>query len=759
MQADEPIVGLATAIQLMPDSTTVYLTDYFSDIKTIDSLVPNKELKMVRMGDSLRIFGDVKNPLSELTVISKGTPYTIVIKKNCKIKHKFSFNAAGKTYTSVQIKGGFNNWNANKGNFALQPSGNYEFSTFVNPSNHQYKLVLNGKEASDPYSKDSVSNGFGAFNNVLKLKDEGVQPMLFAQSFSGEGIEISANGVFEYLVLWQNQKIAHKTNGKTASITIPKIAQGVERSFIRVLAHNGTQITNDLLIPLQNGKVLDNTAQIKRTDKHAYFVYNIMIDRFYNGNTTNDKPLIDARVLPKVNYFGGDIAGITQKIKDGFFQKLGINTVWVSPVVQNPTDAWGYVPKPGTKFSGYHGYWPIALTKIDTRFGTDTEFKELLSVAHSNNMNVLVDYVGHHIHVNHPFFKQHPDWYTSLYLPDGTKNTERWDDQRLTTWFDDFLPTFNYFKPEVVNTMTDTAVYWLKNYDIDGFRHDATKHVPEQFWRALTQKTKNQIIIPQKRSVYQIGETYGSPELISAYVSSGQMDGQFDFNLTDATSGAFIFNQSCKNLANTVQESGKYYGSHHLMGAITGNQDRPRIISFADGSVNPGEDTKLAGWKRNIQVKDTTAYKKVAMHTAFIATMPGIPIIYYGDEIGMPGANDPDSRRLMVFEGLNTAQNRLKNQVAQLAMLRKNNLALIYGDTYVLASTDDVIVYLRKYFGQWALVAINKSTKPTNFTFVPEMVLDIKNFKANFGQKATAATKGIELNLAPQSFEVVTSNN
>ena len=88
------------------------------------------------------------------------------------------------------------------------------------------------------------------------------------------------------------------------------------------------------------------------------------------------------------------------------------------------------------------------------------------------------------------------------------------------------------------------------------------------------------------------------------------------------------------------------------MGNITGNQDMARVISYASQALSTKEDEKEAGWKRDIEVKDTVGYKKLSLLTAFVTTLPGVPIIYYGDEIGMPGAGDPDNRRMMRFDGL-----------------------------------------------------------------------------------------------------------
>jgi cyclomaltodextrinase len=382
--------------------------------------------------------------------------------------------------------------------------------------------------------------------------------------------------------------------------------------------------------------------------------------------------------------------------------------VWLSPITQNPEGAYGLWPEPLTKFSGYHGYWPISNTKIDYRFGDEALFKELIEEAHKQDMNVLLDYVANHVHEEHPLYKEHPEWATELYLPDGTLNTERWDDHRLTTWFDTFMPTLDFSKPEVVETMTDSAAYWVTNYDLDGFRHDATKHIQLDFWRTLTRKVKERT----DRPIYQIGETYGSYELINSYINTGMLDAQFDFNLYDAEVSTFAKNEtSFERLANTLQQGLNYYGSHHLMGNISGNQDKARFISYASGDVSFEEDAKKAGWTREITMSDTTAYKKLAQLQAFNLSVPGIPVIYYGDEYGSIGGNDPDNRRRMKFENLNNQETQLKNTVTSLVNKRRNSMALQYGETKILRADKEVMIIERNYFTEEVYVVFNKTNK------------------------------------------------
>ena len=270
---------------------------------------------------------------------------------------------------------------------------------------------------------------------------------------------------------------------------------------------------------------------------------------------------------------------------------MGINTLWISPISQNPYEAYVEYPSPHRKYSGYHGYWPISLTKIDTRFGTDAELKQLVTESHYRGINIILDYVSHHVHILDPVYKKHPDWFTNINLPDGTKNIRIWDAQRLTTWFDTFLPTFNFNNPQVVEMQSDSAMYWIENYDIDGFRHDAAKHIPDVYWRRLTQKIKqyeeleNQNTKHKEQSdFFQIGETFGSRELIDNYINSGELDAQFDFNLYfDARTVFAVDKESFVKLSNSLQESFNYYGDHSLMGNISGNHDLPRFISLASG--------------------------------------------------------------------------------------------------------------------------------------------------------------------------------
>ncbi len=496
------------------------------------------------------------------------------------------------------------------------------------------------------------------------------------------------------------------------------------RTYLRIYAEDETYLFNDLLLPLQDGKIITDAAQLNRHDQQAQVLYSLMIDRFYNGNASNDWKMNSEEVLDIVDYQGGDIAGITAKIEEGYFDQLGVNTLWISPITQNPWDAWGCYPfehgnkydssKTYTKFSGYHGYWPIYATQLDSRFATPEEFRTLLSTAHAHGINVILDYVANHMHINSPTLQEHPDWHTDSILPDGRRNFELWDEARLTTWFDKHIPTLDLERPEVCEAMTDSALYWLENYELDGYRHDACKHIPESYWRILGQKIAARW---PGRHIWMIGETYGSPELIGSYVKSGMLNAQFDFNVYFTTREALCGLKGMNEVVENELTSLHTYGAHHTMGNISGNHDQIRFASIAGEAIDLHANGKEEGWTQEIGIGDAEkAYKRALLLEVINMTLPGVPCIYQGDEYGEVGANDPDNRHMMRFEGLNEAEQEMRAKVAELIQMRRSSMPLLYGDFIVLESNEDEIKYARIYLGKKVIVTINRKELSYNIT-------------------------------------------
>tara|TARA_B110000467_G_C18317584_1_gene482653 strand:- start:59 stop:2278 length:2220 start_codon:yes stop_codon:yes gene_type:complete len=738
------MISVSTPIQFQNDNTHVYLEDYFVNPSQIDSIETYLEHYWDRTNSRIKFVENPTSTMANLRFWIGGVSYDIPVFKSKKQTVSISLQSSEKA--QVSIFGSFNGWVPEVMSFH---EGTYSKTFLLGDGYHQYLFQIDGQNTLDPNNSDSISNGMGAFNSILSIGDNAKEFCLETAHFDEQAVYVKCIGDCENILAYaDNHQLKTRVENEFIKIDLNQV--DIEKDCIRVWATSGDAISNDLLIPLNNGRVLVNPNLLERSNKHAMQLYFLMVDRFNNGTTKNDYLVADKAIRPIANYMGGDFTGITAKIKSGYFDSLGMNTLWLSPITQNPKEAWGLWNKGGqeSEFSGYHGYWPISTTQIDERFGSEQEFIELIDEAHKHRINILIDHVANHVHQDHPVYQNNKDWATPLYLEDGRMNTELWDEQRLTTWFDSFLPTLDFSNKEVVEAMTDSALFWFENYDIDGFRHDATKHVQIDFWRTLTRKINERVVVPNNRNIYQVGETYGSPELIASYVKTGLLDGQFDFNIYDAAVHAFVNEHgNISRLLEVLEESLKSYGSHHLMANITGNQDKVRFMSYADGSVGFDEDPKKAGWSRTIELQDTLAYKRLQNLAAFTFFIPGIPVIYYADEIGDVGAGDPDNRRMMRFENVSVNESQTREVFSRLAKYRKENMALLFGETRIVYQDENSFILSRKYFDEETLLLVNNSNQQKQFDIEVLSELHSEFIKQ----------QGDLLTLAPCSFNLLSN--
>lgn len=751
---DEEIFGLASVVNLSTDTTTVILNDYFMDVNVIQKISVDSSLSFALSADKkvLKLWANAKAApfLSNLNIQTNKGIYAILVKKNLNELVTFKYTDPTNTVKRVAIRGDMNSWSNTTDTFA-NDNGAWTLSKLMEPGVYQYLINIDGKDQLDSNATDKTSNGNGGYNSILKVALYNSNlPKLNTISVKDGLIEILSDGADKVIAYWQNQSIEIKDN----KITIPKAAAKMNRSYVRVYSFNKFGTSNDLLIPIENGKVITSAANITRLDKEGNIYYFMMVDRFLDGNKGNTQKVIADSLADRANYYGGDLAGITQKIKDGYFSKVGINTIWVSPLNQNPEGAYHEYIAPQRKYSGYHGYWVVSISNVDHRLGTETELKELVAEAHKNKINVILDFVSNHIHMENPIYQQHKDeWFNSIYLADGTKNLRRWNEYDLTTWFDEFLADIDYSKEAPLQMFTDSAVGWIKRFDLDGFRHDAVKHVPQIFWRTLTYKLKKEIEIPQQKHLIQIGETFGSRSLMNSYIGSGQLDAQFDFNVYFDARSAFIEdNVSFDKAKDAVNASLNYFGYHHLMGNITGNHDITRFMAYASKGMSFSDNDRETGWERDLKIVDTLGYRKLQMMTAFITTIPGTPVIYYGDEIGMTGANDPDNRRPMIFDTLNHFQIETKDIASKLCALRKSEMSLMYGTYQDLQCNEAVYCYLRRYFNEVSVIVFNKSDMPQTVD------LNVKQAQiaTHFGSAATFANNQLNVIIPAHSFDIIT---
>ena len=271
-------------------------------------------------------------------------------------------------------------------------------------------LVIAGPD-SRSVSAVKVTSGDGCGVIVLKRKTPAGEAVpsiaTVGSNMGGREFTVRAeNSPAGYLVLWQNTLLDHnfmsyRKNGEF-TVHIPDNAEDMERSYIRIYTYNAEGAGSDILVPVHYGRVMAAASELERTDRQAWIMYQIMVDRFVNGNTANDWKANRPDVLPEADYYGGDLAGIDAKLRGGYFDTLGVNTLWISPITQNPYTVWGLNKDPYTRFTGYHGYWPVYMTRLDPRYGTPEELRGLIADVHGDDKNIILDYVANHLHVESP---------------------------------------------------------------------------------------------------------------------------------------------------------------------------------------------------------------------------------------------------------------------------------------------------------------------------------------------------------------------
>jgi glycosidase len=435
-------------------------------------------------------------------------------------------------------------------------------------------------------------------------------------------------------------------------------------------------------------------------DSVIYFVF---VDRFFDGDPSNNGAPVP-NVAPIANYQGGDWKGVTQKIGANYFNDLGVNTLWLTVPVRNANNFAGKgVGGDNNYYSAYHGYWPYDLDNPEPRFGTLQDLKDLVAAAHAKGIKVLFDYAMVHVQISSPVYQQNPGWF----WPNSWNNGNcicgqgcSWDAQGDRCWFTDYLPHWNYTVPAARNYSVNNAVKWVKDTGADGFRLDAIKHVDISWLTQLRAQITSEVTALQtpKQRFYMVGETYDfyNRDFLKSFVNpKDKMDGQFDFPLRRVIVEAVLLKQTGMDaLASFMDGNDFYYGANAIMSTWVGNHDLPRVIHLAQEPPlwgNQADGGKDRNWSNQPGLPNQRkAFEKLAVAFGVLATNRGAPLIYYGDEYGMPGAGDPDNRRFMQWSGYTADQQWLRNRVARLFKIRAAHPALRWGARTTLKANADL---------------------------------------------------------------------
>ncbi len=476
---------------------------------------------------------------------------------------------------------------------------------------------------------------------------------------------------------------------------------------------DGNGNTNSL-VAAQTCEVWTCETPVLGYDWRDAVLYFVFVDRFLDGNPGNNGAPTTAD--PGADYEGGDFAGVLDKIEEGYFTDLGVNTLWLTVPMQNPNNK--EIGADGHYYSGFHGYWPSDLETTEERFGTMAELKAVVDAAHAKGMKVIVDYAMNHVHDSAKVYTDHQDWFWPNSNGAGGNcvcgEGCGWDgDQGRRCWFRDYLPDFNFQNAAARKFSIDNALWWIDQTGVDGFRLDAVKHIEDQWLLDLRSRVSAEVESVTQQHFYMVGETFtGDKGLIKYYVKPSMLDGQFDFPLRVSLTRTVLMRKApMTELSDFLASNDNYYGSG-VMSTFIGNHDMPRSIHFAQDTSpwdNEWDGGQNLAWNNKPGLPSgTSAFERLANAFTVLFTSKGVPLIYYGDEIGLPGAGDPDNRRFMQWSGYSAGQTLLLNRIKKLTKIRADHKALRQGTRTIIGVTNDTLAYRMQGAGDTVYVVVNR---------------------------------------------------
>ncbi|MCX4246757.1 alpha-amylase family glycosyl hydrolase [Paraliomyxa miuraensis] len=425
-------------------------------------------------------------------------------------------------------------------------------------------------------------------------------------------------------------------------------------------------------------------------------IYFVFVDRFHNGDPGNDE-MLDGNVADIADWYGGDWEGVIIRIEEGYFNELGVNTLWITVPMDNTSAAGLGVGDPHY-YSGYHGYWPSDLESTEEHFGTLEKLQELVTVAHDHDLKVIFDYAMNHVHADSPVHADNPGWFWPNDNGFGGNcvcgSGCSWDgDEGKRCWFTDYLPDFDFTNAAARDFSVSNALWWAEQTGADGFRLDAVKHIDDSWLLELRNRSNTELDRYDDdgnliQRFYMVGETFtGDQGQIAYYVNDEMLDGQFDFPIrTKIVENVLMRQGSMSDLAGFMDANDGFYWSGAVMSTFIGNHDLPRVVHYAEDDPLSGTDPwwndKDLGWNSPPGVPGgTSAFERLVVGFGIILTTPGAPLLYYGDEIGMAGAGDPDNRRPMDWNtaGYTGGQQLLLQAIKDLNEIRAEHPAMRYG--------------------------------------------------------------------------------
>ena len=265
-------------------------------------------------------------------------------------------------------------------------------------------------------------------------------------------------------------------------------------------------------------------------------IYEVMVDRYRarDGSALVPPGSMGGRA-------GGNVAGVTTAVVSGELQALGVNTLWLTPLYDNPDGSWPGLD--GHEYSSYHGYWPSQPRASRSRWPPRADVDALVAAAHARGMRVLFDVVPHHVHTEHPYWTEHGTggWFqdTGGSCVCGVGSCT-WATDETACWFTSYLPSLDWTNDTVASTVSDDVRWWLDRFDGDGVRIDAVPMMPRAAIRRIAWDARQELDNPSNQT-FLLGEELhgarrlGEPALLPRPHGARQ---QFHFPLMWALRGA-----------------------------------------------------------------------------------------------------------------------------------------------------------------------------------------------------------------------------
>jgi glycosidase len=450
-------------------------------------------------------------------------------------------------------------------------------------------------------------------------------------------------------------------------------------------------------------------------------IYHIFVDRFYKnqintktdnmvirndwGGVPNYKPNEDGKILNN-DFFGGNLNGIIHKLP--YLSSLGVTVIYLSPIFEAHSN---------------HKYDTSDYLSIDPMFGSENDFVNLCKKAKEYSISIILDGVFNHTGDDSVYFNKYNNYksigaYQSKNSPYFDWYTfNNWNDEYNCWWNIKILPTLNKINPNYIDFIMGkdgVLKHWLKQ-GARGYRLDVADELPNEFLDKLRQSVKS-----EKNDAVIIGEVWEDAsnkfayDKLKEYFCGNQLDSVTNYPLRTAIID-YLKNKDCTNLYETMNIITEKYPlqSMNCLMNILGTHDTIRILTELGSYTTPNSKDEMAESKLSIE-ELSTGINLLKIASLLQMTLPGIPCIYYGDEVGIEGWKDPFNRICFPWGHENV---EILNHYKFLSKLRKSNPIFIDGNYRCISHDKEVFIYERYKEKEKIVIGVNLSNKEITLSF------------------------------------------